>query len=673
MFKKPFSINLNNKVSGADRKKLRRGLENAFEGLSAEELDALLPSKAGDLEALKLPAPSRTVIYTLDKNPPPNRETRAKPRPKKAEAPTAEQGKRPPRARQRQRKREPVPIIVDSSGKGDLFPTIFALWRAPNMLPKVNVKHPFVTQYLVNGADLMLPGADVTGVAEAVAEFQKRDMVSVCVPGNPAPLAIGVAGMSLAQAREKAAAGLKGKLVEVVQNYGDYLWSDIGGRAVPNVGYVSNGVVPLGTAADVLLDGDDDEEEEEGGSTKQAGTADSAGGRVGTELVSQLGAMAVSTSARGAAPNTGEEEEEADEKLETAVDMDELLQTSLLQALHRSVKEDMLPLNSSQLWNGHVLPSRPFGSTLGIPTPAAMWAYAGKGGLLSIKEERHSGDVMLTGINRSHEMYTEYRPYALNKSAGAAESAAASSTAASSSNPCSTELYIEELYKPGKELKPVFEALNIPHDVLMMDKDIGEVGFAYVKAANLADGGLVKKGEPFPTHMPKADIREAMLKRSQPQVRISRAGQQVIKKGAVPKISVSSAKRQGHKITVITGTEPFLVDPADLSAECQKKFACATTVTELPGKHQGSEVVIQGTVLEKVADFLTKKYGIPKHYIDVKKTPQWSSQTGDWRATATLYCNSALCVLADLVRHGFFINLVQGCDRGRYAGKDHTG
>lgn len=30
-----------------------------------------------------------------------------------------------------------VPIVVDMSGKGDLFPTVLGLWRAPGMLSRV--------------------------------------------------------------------------------------------------------------------------------------------------------------------------------------------------------------------------------------------------------------------------------------------------------------------------------------------------------------------------------------------------------------------------------------------------------------------------------------------------------------------------------------------------------
>lgn len=45
-------------------------------------------------------------------------------------------------------------------------------------------------------------------------------------------------------------------------------------------------------------------------------------------------------------------------------DMDELLEMVLLQALSRSVKDADLPLNSSVLWNQHMLPVVPVGSAL---------------------------------------------------------------------------------------------------------------------------------------------------------------------------------------------------------------------------------------------------------------------------------------------------------------------
>jgi len=44
-------------------------------------------------------------------------------------------------------------------------------------------------------------------------------------------------------------------------------------------------------------------------------------------------------------------------------------------------------------------------------------------------------------------------------------------------------------------------------------------------------------------------------------------------------------RRQGNKnSTKVSGIETFLMDADALASELQKKFACSTSVAELPGK-----------------------------------------------------------------------------------------
>lgn len=79
---------------------------------NSDVIASFLPNKAGELEMGKFAAPQRGHVYLLDK----------------------------------------APIVVDTSGKGDFLPTIFALWQAPTLLPQVFLKHPAVSQYIINGA-----------------------------------------------------------------------------------------------------------------------------------------------------------------------------------------------------------------------------------------------------------------------------------------------------------------------------------------------------------------------------------------------------------------------------------------------------------------------------------------------------------------------------------------
>ena len=74
-----------------------------------EQLDTVLPSKGGEFAVAALAAPLRGKVYTLDG----------------------------------------VPLLVDTTAKGDYIPTIYALWKAPSLLPTVTLKHAAVSQFLI--------------------------------------------------------------------------------------------------------------------------------------------------------------------------------------------------------------------------------------------------------------------------------------------------------------------------------------------------------------------------------------------------------------------------------------------------------------------------------------------------------------------------------------------
>ncbi|KAJ9522913.1 hypothetical protein QJQ45_023703, partial [Haematococcus lacustris] len=195
-------------------------------------------------------------------------------------------------------------------------------------------------------------------------------------------------------------------------------------------------------------------------------------------------------------------------------------------------------------------------------------AYAGKGGLLALKEDKKTGDQVITAINRQHPLYDQYN---LVTSHGSCVETAG----------CSAAL-----------------------------QQIREAGFAYVKAAGLGE----KSCDPQSLQLDVL-LCDALFH----GVRIQRGAQSLIKKGAVPAISVSVVKRQGSKkVTRVVGMEAFLVSPEELAAESQHKFAASSSVNELPGKSGGVEVVVQGSVAEQMAALLTDRYGVPKKYISVK-------------------------------------------------------
>ena len=50
-----------------------------------------------------------------------------------------------------------IPMFYDKEGRNNFYPTIFLLWRFPNTLRNIIIHSP-VSEFILNGADLMLPG-----------------------------------------------------------------------------------------------------------------------------------------------------------------------------------------------------------------------------------------------------------------------------------------------------------------------------------------------------------------------------------------------------------------------------------------------------------------------------------------------------------------------------------
>jgi translation initiation factor 2D len=180
----------------------------------------------------------------------------------------------------------------------------------------------------IAGADVMLPGVD----SSCLPEFQKGDLLAVCVPGNPAPIAIGAAAMHSMAAGQQAAGQGKGKLVEVMQHYGDTLWQSLGRCAAPNDGFLQGVVAPEGAAAAAAAEGD---------------TADDA-----AALMQQLGldGAAAADSRQTAAGAAGAGDSGSSEAVAAAGgssspwpdDMDQLMELALLQVSSSSCASCLL-------------------------------------------------------------------------------------------------------------------------------------------------------------------------------------------------------------------------------------------------------------------------------------------------------------------------------------------
>ena len=186
-----------------------------------------------------------------------------------------------------------VPLFIDVEGRNNIIPTVQCLWRLPRLL-RTFVIHAPVSEFVMNGADLMLPGLATVDGLEGVMRDEK---MSIRVIGNPLPFAVGISNCSWEGILTN---GRKGKALCVTSVYGDCLCSL---KAAPNSGFGGSSIYALEGYQEVTENSDDDDnddDEKEGGvSYKRAlKNKDSSGGsRIGgsSGIISRRDASAAST------------------------------------------------------------------------------------------------------------------------------------------------------------------------------------------------------------------------------------------------------------------------------------------------------------------------------------------------------------------------------------------
>ncbi|KAL0456274.1 UNVERIFIED_CONTAM: Eukaryotic translation initiation factor 2D [Sesamum latifolium] len=425
MFKKAVEAKSQQRLSGADRKKLKRAIRDRFRNASDAHIDLLLPPK---VEITVSKYPNRVLVYGLEGD---------------------------------------CPMFYDVDGRGsEIFPTVYALWKVPDLLPAFTLKGGEVSRFVLGGADLMFPGIQIP--AEGLPSISAGEPWAVKVPGNPAPIAVGTTTMSSTEALK---AGLRGKALRISHHYLDTLWESAENCHVPNAGFLEDVVFedPALYSASQASDSCQDDtsagqtnaisNEHIGDSSAADGTPsvlDSASAEdtsVTNEVSEQITAAMVDLQVVEDA--AGIESNVDDQHLLSVEDVDALLDKCLLQALHTTVKDKDLPMPGSILWSSHVLPCRPSGITLDIKKSS----------------------------------YKKLSKWLQSKSAS-----------------------------------------GLAHHV------------------------------------------------------VTRGSDSVVRKGALKPLQIVTERRQGNKkVTKLSGLESFLIDAEILASELQKKFACSTTVSELPG------------------------------------------------------------------------------------------
>lgn len=599
MFKKAVEAKSQQRLSGADRKKLKRIVRERFPSVSDADIDLLLPPK---VEITVTKYPNRVLVYGLEGD---------------------------------------CPMFFDGNGRGtEIFPTVYALWKVPDLLPAFMLKGGEVSRYVLGGADLMFPGIHIP--PEGLPPFSAGEPWAVKVPGNPAPIAVGSTTMSSTEALK---AGLRGKALKICHYYRDTLWESAENCYVPNTGFFEDVVFEdpaLFSAGQASNSCEDDSSvgqstaiinEYMGDASPTDGAARNTDPTLDNEVSGQIvGAMADLQVVENV---SGSESNVDDQRSLSVEDVDSLLDKCLLQALHTTVKDTDLPMLGSILWSSHVLPCRPSGVTLDIKKSSykklSKWLQSrSTSGLISVKEDKHKKEVTLSSVNRNHLDYTSFKPEKkkVDKNEQSAKSIAGEGQLQKS-------LDIVELYKPSTHVNPIFAAVGADTGKLYAASEASQIVYEYVEKENLVKPanksivvldatlcdalfkGAIKKGSTYPTEIHKKDLAPTFINRMHAHHEVKRGNDTVVRKGALKPLQILTERRQGNKkVTKLSGLESFLIDGEALASELQKKFACSTTVSELPGK-KGLEVLVQGGVIDDVGRHLVEQYGVQKRYIEV--------------------------------------------------------
>lgn len=610
MFKKAIEAKSHQRLSGADRKKLKRTIRDRFPRASDADIDALLPPKA-EITVSKFV--NRVHVYGVEGN---------------------------------------FPMFFDVDGRGsEIFPTVFALWKVPEMLPSFILKGGEVSQFVIGGADLMFPGISIP--AEGLPSFLVGEPWAVKVPGNPAPIAVGSTTMSIAEALK---AGLRGKALRITHYYRDLLWESVEGHYVPNAGFLEDVVFedPVFLSSSPVPDssessGDSSNQENGGVDSKEVGELADVKDPISdshptsktqldsdtdTDTVEQVrkavGGFKVTENIAADESTTVVEEQHL-----SAEDVDAYLDKCLLQALHTTVNDKDLPMPGSTLWSNHVLTCRPSGITLDIKKSShkklSKWLQAkSSAGLISVKEDKYKKETVLFSVNRSHLDYLSFKPERRQE-----QKVDQGGDQAVKETRSPKLLEVSEIYKPSVHVNPIFASVGADTRKLYSASEASDVVFKYIEKGHLVKTmnksivildptlcdalfkGAIKKGSAYPTEIHKKDLGSTFVSRMQAHHVVTRGSESVVRKGSVRTIQIMTERRQGNKkVTKLSGMETFLMDADALASELQKKFACSTSVSELPGK-KGHEVLIQGGVIDDVARHLVEQYGVPKRYIEI--------------------------------------------------------
>lgn len=583
MYKKPFSVQGQNLLSKKDIKGIRTQLAEQYPGLDEKVVDELLPE--GQTKVLKLD--NRCLLYVVGDDP---------------------------------------PALFDAEGRGELYPTLNTLWKHPYMMQELTIHAP-VSKFVLNGADLMLPGLIVpaNGVAGfgSVTKGQKR---CIKIEGNIYPIAVGKMLVNQTQMEK-----LKGKGLEVCHVFKDTLWA-YSGKVIPNSGFTEKDdeITPCG---DAYVPG-------QAPAPTAAAAADAAEGDATPKAAEEAPAPGGEATAGGESPAAAAGAAAPTSRAAADWSQDDLLEFCFMQGFKTSLTDDkLLPVEASKFYEDHMKPSRPEGTTLDVKKSShkqigKFLNAMRKAKVIDVNEKK--GVISITKVDRGHKQFAALeKKFADDCSATTASSN--SKAAASSAIPPPT---ITAMWKPTHYTENLWKLMGKSKNDLCTWEEAKMVLVEYLKKENLWDGdeekaaklneelinaliktaGGTKKDQKYPEEMPVSQLEDKLQERLTEHTTIDVQGLgPTTRKGPAMKIEVTLSRKGAHNVTRICNLEAYGIDIQALGDELKKKLNCTVHIEDMPGKNTKDKMMqLQGHVAQELEEKLQESYGITKAFMSVK-------------------------------------------------------
>lgn len=595
MFEKAFRVKSNTVIKGSDRRKLKSEISAAFPSLSPDHVSELVPNK-DELNVVKIYSHKGDAVtfYVLHKNP------------------------------------------IFFQLEKQLYPTVYALWRYPEMLPALKT-WPAVLQKLAGGADLMLPGVVVP--PDGLPEVTRGDCCAITVVGNMAPVAVGTVTMSNVDMRNS---GMKGKGVNVLHTYMDQLWA-FGDKSSP----------PVIPATDEKCVVDENEVEESGGEEDEESRLEDGQNKCEGEQdpihwddslsacpnIQELNLEEGVEDEGRLEDNGGADVEEELDSRSPQEQMDELLLQCFFHALKSKVKKSELPLLTSTFLRNHMVSCCPSGKHLDIKKSS----YKKLSKFLQSMQKDHRL-VQVKELSKGVESIVEVdwknpqlRSFVAPEDCGSDD---APNEGAGGDEVPYQPPEITIMYSVSARLEPLFKDAQKRKGAVLQPSEVRTIITDYVKQNELVDETnknfvtinptlcdcLLEKSEYQEIDKLKwDDLFSRALAKMQQCHQLQFPGQPtLVRKGPLELVDISVASRGSNKkVTMIKNLEVFGLDPSMVSAALQHRVQASSVLHPVPGSKDRVQVQIQGNQIQHVGKLLLDEYRIPRKYIQgLDKAPK---------------------------------------------------